>query len=981
MSNNNLGLEVGPHTTHLHLADRLDPPTPDEAFLRSDQRAALEILTHERQNPCSPTIEVVYMDGVEQKVTVVNMLLNAHVRWGKFEVMMADFRRFAEEYPGTRGLYLAHTVNLVRNARAKFDRREATRPSGIRLSSGEFHGEQKDDTNVGMLFATVQSMYGPKGIRFPQDYFGYIAADEVHHSKAPTHEALIKGYYRPIVRAGMTATPNRLDQLDITDIYGQPVVDVPLAEGFVYRRVREMVYKAILEPSIRDKVEDGQAGTALLNRMTRSLEYNLSEMILRHEDEIATEGITNPRVIYYAQSISQAHDIAALLDKEVVVIHSEQSDAANQAALETFNSGLVNRIVSVNMLNEGLDIWQPTHLAFFRSTDSENIFIQQLGRGLEPVPDDSPLRIHDFVANGKRLEFIYKLIHGITSYAKNAKEYRQQVRRQLPDGASEVAHREVAKGFGAEFELDEELLKVMQAVADQQQYMEKRRQWDEVSEFDARAYLVCRPQTESKLIKTKIEEASKRGEGPSIRALTAAAGETFNQMLETTDRSSILNSIEDLNDINFPDVIILMVKDLILRHPGAVNNMYASPQGPVFLSKHLNLLQDFGLRLNMSLSGDMVLVTGRGGNQFALMPGVETSKAIGKHFNRGWSVKFEEVTGATTDTFYSEQEAEQSNEIGAKLLEVLWALANARDELQTAGVLHDSYPFYESRSVNEVGQILDRFTGQDDPAVEWAEYRNTRDRIKHHSHYVNMMKRSMELMSETDREGAYANLLKGVSLIWLDTARFKSYRLKYDKRAKRLRIMDRDTHSTSTPPEIEIDFSANRITTLAAPQHRNLGLPYESPEVSIEAIFNDLIRSKLSRTGSAPFGQPNSVSQEHDSAYAKEWLDGFMAKVEAAQHYIDNDSLHEMDAFNDEIIGKLVEFPSKSGGRPGFTRGVVSKVDYQAGSIEVVSGVGLKGKPIKLTTSTLKVFRKGKNGSYISTAQSRSLAIFRTNRI
>ena len=60
-------------------------------------------------------------------------------------------------------------------------------------------------------------------------------------------------------------------------------------------------------------------------------------------------------------------------------------------------------IVTVDMLNEGIDIPDVNLIAFLRVTHSRRIFVQQLGRGLRLSPGKSVVRVLDFVSDVRRI--------------------------------------------------------------------------------------------------------------------------------------------------------------------------------------------------------------------------------------------------------------------------------------------------------------------------------------------------------------------------------------------------------------------------------------------------------------------------------------------------------------------------------------------------------------------------------------------------
>ena len=68
--------------------------------------------------------------------------------------------------------------------------------------------------------------------RFSPSEFDYIVVDESHHSVAATYKPIVK-YFKPKFLLGITATPNRMDLLDIRELFGQEIANIPLEEALV----------------------------------------------------------------------------------------------------------------------------------------------------------------------------------------------------------------------------------------------------------------------------------------------------------------------------------------------------------------------------------------------------------------------------------------------------------------------------------------------------------------------------------------------------------------------------------------------------------------------------------------------------------------------------------------------------------------------------------------------------------------------------
>ena len=65
------------------------------------------------------------------------------------------------------------------------------------------------------LFISIQSFNSTDfSSRTEPDYYDFIIVDEFHHAAAASYQKLLS-FYQPKILLGLTATPERMDNLDI----------------------------------------------------------------------------------------------------------------------------------------------------------------------------------------------------------------------------------------------------------------------------------------------------------------------------------------------------------------------------------------------------------------------------------------------------------------------------------------------------------------------------------------------------------------------------------------------------------------------------------------------------------------------------------------------------------------------------------------------------------------------------------------------
>jgi superfamily II DNA or RNA helicase len=372
----------------------VDTELPEPSILEQIHAENLNIEVRPYQVDCLNALQEARHQGKE--VALVQMATGL----GKTTVVASDVKKFLQENPDSRVLFLCHQKDILRQARKRF---ESILPTNSH-TFGEYHGDRKDEAPVTCLFASFQTMRDAKE-KFRPDEFDYIVVDESHHGKATTYEPTLH-YFNPKFLLGVTATPNRGDLKNIREIFGDEIYSKPLAEALVEGLLAYPDYRVI-----SDDIEEG-----LLKDESISLaELNRKIFIPKRDEEIAKiinehrSSLNNPKLMVFCSSVEHAERMSALIEGSQP-LHSKLSLEKREAALKEFLSGDDKGVVSVNLFNEGVDIADTNMLVFLRSTESETIFLQQLGRGLRKTPHKDSVMILDFVANLDRLLMIEKFL-------------------------------------------------------------------------------------------------------------------------------------------------------------------------------------------------------------------------------------------------------------------------------------------------------------------------------------------------------------------------------------------------------------------------------------------------------------------------------------------------------------------------------------------------------------------------------------------
>lgn len=384
------------------------------------------IKPREYQRECLVAIDETVAKGEKRALVVMASGL------GKTYTAAFAVEKFFTDKSFGRVLILCHSEPILRQSKKKFKDY-----FGEEFSYGMYVDGDKTARPTNFLFATFQTTKENRK-DFQKDEFAYIIVDEAHHSKARTYFPTIR-YFEPQFLLGLTATPDRLDGQKIEEIYGEPVYELSFVEATKRGLIAECDYRLILDDLSQEKLDEYlKSGERLsLNQLNRTLFINKrDEEIVRLIGEYSAE-VRNPKTMIFCKSITHAQKIARLMGDEVALIHSRRSDSENRLALQAFKDGKIRAILSVQMLNEGVDVPDANVVVFLRNTVSPAVFYQQLGRGTRLAEGKEKVLVLDFVGNCGRIKTVLELKQEIDDF-----KLQMPVTEYSPHGAGEADSRE-----------------------------------------------------------------------------------------------------------------------------------------------------------------------------------------------------------------------------------------------------------------------------------------------------------------------------------------------------------------------------------------------------------------------------------------------------------------------------------------------------------------------------------------------------------
>lgn len=326
-------------------------------------------------------------------------LIVAATGTGKTMIAAFDYARLARAGRRPSLIFIAHREEILQQSLAAFRGVLRDQNFGDLLVGG------RDPEQSTHLFCSIQTYNSRAMWQLPPEAFEYVVVDEFHHAAAASYQRLLS-HIRPQVLLGLTATPERTDQLDILHWFdGRPSAEIRLPDAINRRLLCPFQYFGITDSVDLDGLvwQRGGYRTSDLERLYTSNDVR-AELIRSKTCEIVTEPRT-ARGLGFCVSVAHAEYMAEFFTARglpSLALTAESPDRDRRLAREQMGNWTINFLFVVDLFNEGVDIPEVDTILFLRPTESLTIYLQQFGRGLRLAPDKECLTILDFIGAQRR---------------------------------------------------------------------------------------------------------------------------------------------------------------------------------------------------------------------------------------------------------------------------------------------------------------------------------------------------------------------------------------------------------------------------------------------------------------------------------------------------------------------------------------------------------------------------------------------------
>lgn len=386
-------------------------------------------MVREYQTPAIQEIVSAYFGGTENRCLVVMA-----TGLGKTFVAAESVRRIRANKK-CQVLVCAHTNDLVYQLERAFW--PFLKPSETTLIWNAYERPSEEQLErTDFAFACVDSVSGwlQAGKTLPD--YGILLIDECHHVGSSMYDrvfdALMAGKPGGSFALGLTATPWRPDETDLTDYFGYPRVSIDMVTGLKNGFLANVDYRMFTDNINWDSLKNIQGKSFSPKQINRTLFINQWDDSVVYMLRNAWDEQTNPRAIVFCGTIEHAiimrDKINSLGFCKAEAIYSGSagnnyvplSQYQRNRILSDFADGNINIVCAVDIFNEGIDVPDVNILVFQRVTHSRRIFIQQLGRGLRISEGKDKVIVLDFVSDIRRFAAGISLKDSLNSHDRTS---------------------------------------------------------------------------------------------------------------------------------------------------------------------------------------------------------------------------------------------------------------------------------------------------------------------------------------------------------------------------------------------------------------------------------------------------------------------------------------------------------------------------------------------------------------------------------
>lgn len=306
-----------------------------------------------------------------------------------------------EMQPGEQLLILVHRDELVWQAKEKLEKYNPH--LHVAIEKAQYRA---DADGADVIVASVQTIgrnkfcketstweFSERIQRFDRDRVRYIVIDEAHHALGDSYKSVL-AYFHCLkgkddsgdkFLLGVTATPNRSDNVGLESIFDEIVYSKPLGE-----MIEEGWLTDIKAFRIDTTVDISSVKTSLGDFQIGDLEKTINtparnKLIVEKYQELGE----NQRALAFTVDVVHSNDLSQAFNDAGITafaLTGKTPEDDRHKVIQMYRDGALRVLVSCGVLSEGFDVPAATVALMGRPTKSGLLYRQQCGRVFRPFP-------------------------------------------------------------------------------------------------------------------------------------------------------------------------------------------------------------------------------------------------------------------------------------------------------------------------------------------------------------------------------------------------------------------------------------------------------------------------------------------------------------------------------------------------------------------------------------------------------------------
>ena len=400
-----------------------------------ETRIIPEILPNAMQQDALLALSFARVEGARRAIII------SATGTGKTMLSALDVRAFSPK----RLLFVVHREQILDRTIQEYKQVLG----GADSDYGKLTGSHKQQDRR-FVFATVQTLSQDWALAdLAPGNFEYIIIDEAHRAAADSYQRVMK-HFRPEFLLGMTATPERMDGLNVFELFDYNVpYEIRLNHALEAEMLCPFHYYGVSDITFDDGTTTTDATQIGQLVSPQRVTHLLSAIGNYSQAGTKARGLIFCSRKDEAVALSEELNTRDFRDRKLrtVALTGDDSIETRERRVSELEQGLLDYILTVDVFNEGVDIPSLNQVIMLRQTQSAIVFVQQLGRGLRLAEGKDYLVVIDFIGNYTKNFLIPVALFGDESLNRESLRERLNetvVAAALP-GLSSVSFDEISR--------------------------------------------------------------------------------------------------------------------------------------------------------------------------------------------------------------------------------------------------------------------------------------------------------------------------------------------------------------------------------------------------------------------------------------------------------------------------------------------------------------------------------------------------------